>query len=58
MTGRDRAQTLVLVALALGALIGLAALAIDGGNAYAQRRRAQNAADAGAIAGTRALWQA
>jgi hypothetical protein len=49
-------QTLVLVALMLTALIGLAALAIDGNQAYAQRRRAQNAADAGALAGTRALW--
>lgn len=55
--GRGRAgQTLVLVALMLTALIGLVALAIDGNNAYAQRRRAQNAADAGAMAGTRALW--
>ncbi|HXF70347.1 MAG TPA: pilus assembly protein TadG-related protein [Thermoflexus sp.] len=54
---RDRSgQSLVLVALMLPALIGLAALAIDGNNAYAQRRRAQNAADAGALAGTRALW--
>ena len=49
-------QTLVLVALMLTALIGLAALAIDGNHAYAERRRAQNAADAGALAGTRALW--
>ncbi len=57
--GRARSgQTLVLVALMLTALIGLAALAIDGNNAYAQRRRAQNAADAGALAGTRALWLA
>lgn len=55
--GRGRSgQTLVLVALMLTALIGLAALAIDGNQAYAQRRRAQNAADAGALAGTRALW--
>ncbi|WP_376791827.1 pilus assembly protein TadG-related protein [Thermoflexus sp.] len=54
---RDRSgQSLVLVALMLPALIGLAALAIDGNNAYAQRRRAQNAADVGALAGTRALW--
>jgi len=35
------------------ALIAMVALAIDGGYAYAQRRRMQNAADAAAIAGAR-----
>ncbi len=56
MAREHSGQSLVLVALMLTALIGLAALAVDGNHAYAQRRRTQNAADAGALAGTRALW--
>ena len=36
-------------------LVALAALVIDGGFAYAKRREAQNAADAGALAGANAL---
>jgi hypothetical protein len=43
-------QVLVLYILALVALFGFAALAIDGGMIYAERRRAQNAADTGALA--------
>ena len=35
------------------ALLSMVALAVDGGNAFAQRRRMQNAADAAAIAGAR-----
>ena len=60
MTGRDQKQrgnergaTLVWVALAMVALVGMMALALDGGFGYAQRRRMQNAADAAAIAGAR-----
>jgi len=49
---RSRGQTIVLVALAAVALLALVALAVDGGNAYATRRQAQNAADGAAIAGT------
>ncbi len=45
---------LVLISLALIALVVMIALAIDGGYAYAQRRRMQNAADAAAISGARA----
>jgi len=41
------------VALALIASLAVIALIIDGGYAYAQRRRMQNAADAAAIAGAR-----
>ena len=52
---RQRAQTLILVALMLTVLLGFLALALDGGNAYLQRRRMQNAADAGALAGAKAL---
>lgn len=50
-----KGQTLVIVALALFALIALVALAIDGGNLMAERRRMQNAADAAALAGARDL---
>jgi len=49
---RQRGQTLIIVAGAIIALIALVALAVDGGNAYAQRRIAQNAVDGGATAGT------
>jgi len=42
---------LVWVLLAMVALMAMLALAIDGGYAYAQRRRMQNAADAAAVAG-------
>jgi len=44
-------QAMLLIAGALVALIALVALAVDGGNAYAQRRIAQNAADGASIAG-------
>ncbi len=43
--------TLVQVALLLVVLIAFAALAVDGGRIYLERRRMQNAADAGALAG-------
>ena len=48
-------QTLVTVALALLALFAFLALAVDAGHFYAERRRMQNAADAGALAGARSL---
>ncbi len=51
----ERGQTLVLFALALIAVIGIIALAVDGGYAYVQRRRMQYAADAAALAGARAM---
>jgi Flp pilus assembly protein TadG len=54
-SARQRGQALVIVALMLIVLIGFLALAIDVGNAYAERRFMQNAADAGALAGARAL---
>ncbi|MHB0876201.1 MAG: pilus assembly protein TadG-related protein [Anaerolineae bacterium] len=53
MTG-ERGQTLVMVALLLVALLAITALAIDGGNAYYERRQMQTAADAGALAAARA----
>ena len=56
---RDRnaeaGQSLVLLAIMLLVLIGVLALVLDGGNLYAKRRSAQNAADAGALAGAREL---
>jgi hypothetical protein len=48
-----RGQSLVIVALLLVLLIGMLALSIDGGNWYWNRRNAQNAADAAALAGAR-----
>ena len=58
MGGRGgRGQALVLLGLAFAGFLALVALAIDGGNAFVQRRRAQNAADAAALSGTRRLWE-
>jgi len=53
LQGDPRGATLVWVMLAMVALIVMAALTIDGGYAYVQRRRMQNAADAAAMAGAR-----
>jgi len=47
----EKGQVLVLLVLAFVALLGFAALAIDGGMVYADRRRAQNGADASSLAG-------
>jgi hypothetical protein len=47
---RERGQILILVALSIITLIGFTALAIDGGQIYLDRRRAQNAADQAAFA--------
>lgn len=52
---RQRGQTLILVALMMVVLLAFVALALDGGNAYLQRRQMQTAADAGALAGAKAL---
>lgn len=54
-TDQSRGQILILVAFLFVALIGALGLAIDLGYAFAQRRTVQNAADAGAIAGARAI---
>ncbi len=51
----ERGVTLLLVAVAMVAIIGMAALAIDVVTLYLAREEAQRAADAGAIAGARAL---
>ena len=52
---RERGQSMVVVALLMLVLVGFLAMVVDVGNVYAQRRFMQNAADAGALAGARAL---
>jgi hypothetical protein len=52
----EQGQAIVILALMMIGLLAFAALAIDGGNAYVERRRAQNGADAGALAGARQIW--
>jgi Flp pilus assembly protein TadG len=47
----EKGQALILIVLAIIGLIGLTALAVDGGVAYSERRQAQNSADAAALAG-------
>ncbi|MFL7868418.1 MAG: pilus assembly protein TadG-related protein [Anaerolineales bacterium] len=46
----ERGQVLVLVVFGIVALVGITALVIDGGNAFLDRRKAQNAADSAALA--------
>jgi Flp pilus assembly protein TadG len=45
----EQGQALILIVFGIIALIGMTGLAIDGGNAYSDRRNAQNAADAAAL---------
>ena len=47
---KERGQALVLIILAIVGMMGFAALAVDVGRVYAERRRAQNAADAAVMA--------
>jgi hypothetical protein len=47
----EKGQAIVLLALAVVALLGFAALAVDGSMVYSDRRFAQSAADAAALAG-------
>lgn len=51
---QESGQALILIVFAIIGLIGLTALTVDGGNAYSNRRHAQNAADTAAIAAARA----
>jgi len=46
----QRGQALILIVLGIVGLVALVALAIDAGNAFSDRRHAQNAADATALA--------
>src|SRR4029079_12739247 len=52
---RQRGQIVPITALAMIALIGGVALILEGGNAYAHQREAQNASDAVANAGAAVL---
>lgn len=52
---RQRGQAVVIMAVGLIALLGVAAIAVDISFSYWQRRQMQNAADAAALAGARAL---
>jgi hypothetical protein len=52
---QEKGQTLIIFAVVMVVLVALTALVIDGGFAYTKRREAQNAADAGALAGANAL---
>lgn len=54
-TKNEKGQAIIILVIAVVALLAFAALAIDAGNAYTVRREAQNAADAGALAGARQL---
>jgi hypothetical protein len=55
MKRNEKGQVLVLVALAIFALLGLAALGIDAGYMYSVRHELQRSADAGALAGASAF---
>jgi hypothetical protein len=48
---RESGQAIIVIALLMVVLMAFLALAIDGGAAYSHRRTAQNASDAGALAG-------
>src|ERR1700686_4811367 len=54
---RQRGQAIVLIAVMLAVLVGMAALAIDGFRAYAMRRDLQVAVDAAALAAGDTLQQ-
>jgi len=54
----EQGQSLIIIAAVFVGLVALAGLAIDGGNLFVERRQAQNAADASALAGTRLVTQA
>jgi hypothetical protein len=47
----EKGQAIVLLVVAVIAMLGFVALAIDGGMVYSDRRHAQNASDASALAG-------
>lgn len=55
LRGNESGQSMVIIALAMVAIIGMVALVTDGGFAYLERRRVQNAADSAVLAGVRTL---
>lgn len=52
----EKGQAVVIVALAMVALLGFTALAVDGGALYLERRNMVTAADAAALAGAKELY--
>jgi Flp pilus assembly protein TadG len=52
---RTEGQAIVIVALAFVVLVAFLGLALDGANAFGQRRRVNNAADAASLAATRIM---
>lgn len=57
MPRKESGQILVVFSVVLVALLGLTALAVDGGMVYSDRRAAQNVADTAALAGAGAAAQ-
>lgn len=58
----EKAQSLIIFVILVFVFLGMLALVLDGGYGYFQRRLAQNAADAGALAGAEVfcetgIWQ-
>ena len=53
----QKGQAIVLIAIMLAVLVGMAALAIDGSRAYAARRDLQAAVDSAALAAADKLQQ-
>lgn len=53
----EKGQSLILLGLLMVVLLAVLAVAVDLGMAYFQRRNAQNAADAGALAGARVFCE-
>ncbi len=51
----ESGQVFIILILAMVVLMGFAALALDGGMLYSERRRAQNAVDAGVLAAALAM---
>ncbi|MDP1544831.1 MAG: Tad domain-containing protein, partial [Anaerolineales bacterium] len=47
----ERGQALILIVFSIIGLVSIAALAVDGGNAFLEERRTQNAADITALGG-------
>ena len=54
---RARGQALVIMVFGLIGMLIMSALIVDGGNAWAQQRGTQNAADSGALAGATVMLQ-
>jgi hypothetical protein len=52
---KEKGQSLVLLVILILGMLAVLALVLDGGNTFGKRRLAQNAADAGALAGARTL---